>query len=190
MGSQVTRRGFLAALGGAAGTAAAAESAVAQEGAATERVNMTDGLVFNPEEIFVEPGTTVIWQNVGAVGHSVTAYEDEIPDAADYFASGGFGGEAAARQGYPSRGDIAGEENYRHTFEVEGTYEYFCIPHESVGMVGTVEVTTDPPAQEGFVSILSNQARDIAIYLVTGLVAVLAFAWAAMKYGGEYGEEN
>ena len=137
MGSQVTRRGFLATLGGAAGVAAATEPADAQEGG-TQRVNMTDSLVFNPDEIFVEPGTTVIWQNVGAVGHSVTAYEDEIPDAAEYFASGGFDEEAAARRGYPDRGDIAGEENYRHTFEVEGTYEYFCIPHESGRMLGTV----------------------------------------------------
>jgi plastocyanin len=29
----------------------------------------------------------------------------------------------------------------RHTFDVPGTYQYFCIPHEMAGMTGTVVVT-------------------------------------------------
>ncbi|WP_241997224.1 plastocyanin/azurin family copper-binding protein [Halorubrum sp. SD626R] len=35
---------------------------------------------------------------------------------------------------------MAPSENYEHTFEEPGTYEYFCIPHEGSGMVGTVRV--------------------------------------------------
>ena len=107
-------------------------------------VDMTDNLVFDPDEITVSVGDTVVWENVGSVGHSVTAYEDDIPDDADYFASGGFDSEEAARDSYrvgdPESGDIAGGDSYEHTFEVAGTYEYFCIPHESAGMTGTVEV--------------------------------------------------
>ena len=39
------------------------------------------------------------------------------------------------------QGGLIGEgESYRHAFEVAGTYEYFCIPHEGSGMVGTVRV--------------------------------------------------
>ena len=30
--------------------------------------------------------------------------------------------------------------DYSHTFTVPGTYKYFCIPHEAVGMVRTVVV--------------------------------------------------
>jgi plastocyanin len=102
-------------------------------------VDMAD-VAFTPEKLTVPVGTTVTWAN-GKIGHSVTAYEDEIPDGAEYFASGGFDGEAAARKAYPSEGNIPPGETYEHTFEVPGTYEYFCIPHEAAGMVGTVEVT-------------------------------------------------
>ena len=102
-------------------------------------VEMTDDLVFEPAEITVDVGETVTWENVGSVPHSVTAYEDEIPDGATYFASGGFDSESAAREAYPNEGAIGGDETYEHTFETAGEFQYFCIPHES-GMKGTVVV--------------------------------------------------
>jgi plastocyanin len=106
-------------------------------------VEMTDELVFDPDQLTISVGDTVVWENVGSVGHSVTAYEDEIPDGADYFASGGFDTEQAARDAYTpgdtDAGDIPGGESYEHTFDTAGTYEYFCIPHEST-MVGTIQV--------------------------------------------------
>jgi plastocyanin len=107
-------------------------------------VEMTSGLKYDPETITVSVGDTVTWKNTGSVGHSVTAYEDKIPDGAAYFASGGFDSESAARDAYTpgdaDSGDIPGGESYEHTFDTAGTYEYFCIPHESSGMKGTVEV--------------------------------------------------
>ena len=107
-------------------------------------VDMTDELVFDPDSITVSVGDTVTWETVGNVGHSVTAYEDRIPDGAAYFASGGFDSEQAARDAYvpgdTEAGDVPDGESWSHTFETAGTYEYFCIPHESAGMVGTVEV--------------------------------------------------
>lgn len=106
-------------------------------------VEMTDDLQFDPNEITISVGDTIVWENTGQVAHSVTAYEDEIPDDADYFASGGYDSEQAARDGYsaddPESGAIPGGETFEHTFETAGTYEYFCIPHES-NMVGTVQV--------------------------------------------------
>jgi hypothetical protein len=30
---------------------------------------------------------------------------------------------------------------FSFTFEEPGTYDYFCIPHESMGMIGSVTVT-------------------------------------------------
>jgi plastocyanin len=105
---------------------------------------MTDELVYDPEQVTVSVGDTVVWETVGAVGHSVTAYEDGIPDGAEYFASGGFDTEQAARDAYvpgdTDAGDVPSGETYEHTFETAGTYEYFCIPHESSEMVGTVVV--------------------------------------------------
>ena len=34
------------------------------------------------------------------------------------------------------------------TFEEPGTYDYYCIPHESQGMVGTVTVTAGAEADD------------------------------------------
>lgn len=108
-------------------------------GAAEEAtVSMTDELTFDPESVAVQVGGTVTWTNDSEVGHTVTAYEDAIPSDASYFATGGFDSEQAARN------DVAGGivdpgESYEHTFEVAGTHEYYCIPHQGT-MVGTVEV--------------------------------------------------
>ena len=102
-------------------------------------VEMTDDLVFEPAEITVSAGETVTWENTGSVPHSVTAYEDDLPEGATYFASGGFDSESAARENYPTEGAIGADETYEHTFETTGEFPYFCIPHES-GMKGTVVV--------------------------------------------------
>lgn len=103
-------------------------------------VEMTDTLKYVPETIEVGVGETVTWETVGAVAHSVTAYADRIPAEADYFASGGFDSQGAASEAYPD-GAVGQGETYEHTFDVPGTYEYYCIPHESGGMVGEVVVT-------------------------------------------------
>ena len=103
------------------------------------RVSMTDGFSYAPERIRVDRGTTVRWVNDGEVGHTVTAYGAGIPDRGGYFASGGFESERAARND-PRGGLLGSGERYEHTFDVGGTYEYFCVPHESSGMTGTVVV--------------------------------------------------
>lgn len=150
---KTTRRQYLRTLAATSGatTAVSLAGCTGGDGAATEsnddtvRVEMTDELVFDPADIDVDAGTTVVWETVGSVGHSVTAYEDRIPDDAAYFASGGFDSEQAARDAYsvgdPESGDVAEGETYEHTFETTGDYEYFCIPHESAEMIGTVTVT-------------------------------------------------
>lgn len=106
-----------------------------------DTIDMTDDLAFEPSSLTVSAGTTVTWDNVGSIGHSVTAYADGVPSDATYFASGGFDSESAARDGYADgEGVIEGGETYEHTFETAGSYEYFCIPHEQSGMTGTITV--------------------------------------------------
>ena len=87
MDTELSRRGFLASVAGIVGVGVTGEAA-AQEN--TRTIDMTDDLVFAPDSTAVTPGTTVVWENVGSIGHSVTAYEDDIPEEAEYFASGGF----------------------------------------------------------------------------------------------------
>lgn len=124
-------------------------------------VEMTDGNRFEPETVTVPVDETVVWRNVGAATHSVTAYEIEIPAEAAYFASGGFEDEAAARDVY-SRGEgrVPGGESYEHTFDVLGQYGYFCIPHESGGMTGTVVVEGESGSSNDTTNAVTRQSRS------------------------------
>jgi len=85
--------------------------------------------VFTPSVVFVEPGTTVTWSIEGAA-HSVTAYHEgndkphRVPEGAPAFDSG----------------TLSAGETFEHTFETEGVFNYVCLPHESLGMVGVVVV--------------------------------------------------
>ncbi|MBX0286344.1 cupredoxin domain-containing protein [Haloarcula salinisoli] len=135
----VLRLSGVALAGGLAGCGGSESGDTPTATAQGNLVEMTDELVFEPAEITVSVGDTVTWENTGSVPHSVTAYEEKIPDGATYFASGGFDSESAARDAYPNEGSIGGGETYEHTFETAGEFQYFCIPHESQ-MKGTVVV--------------------------------------------------
>ncbi|HYN37398.1 MAG TPA: plastocyanin/azurin family copper-binding protein [Actinomycetota bacterium] len=102
-------------------------------------VSITGDHRFGPETITVSVGSTVTFKNDTEESHSVTAYEDEILQVADYFSSGGFSSEQEARDSVTETLVGAGE-TYEVTLDVAGTYRYFCIPHESDGMKGTIEV--------------------------------------------------
>lgn len=114
-------------------------------------VEMTPDDAFEPAELTISPGETVVWKTVGyldvdtlTADHTVTAYEDGIPDDGVYFASGGFSSEQAARDEYASGdgGGVDGGDTYEHTFDIPGRYEYFCIPHEE-HMTGVIVVEDD-----------------------------------------------
>jgi plastocyanin len=80
-------------------------------------------LVFDPAELAVDPGATVEFTWASNF-HTVTV--ESRPDGANWTGTG-----AETRDsGY----------THTHTFEVAGTYEYYCQPHRSSGMVGTVVV--------------------------------------------------
>lgn len=78
-------------------------------------------MAFNPKEITIPVGTTVVWSNQdkGATYHTVTS------DQAGLFDTGPF---------FPG-------EQARLTFDKPGEFPYHCIPHREVGMVGKVTVT-------------------------------------------------
>ena len=126
-------------LGGSALALAGTAGCLGSGSDSTRRVSMAEGFVFDPERVRVSPGTTVRWVNDSEVGHTVTAYGGRIPERAGYFASGGFETERGARNDVRG-GLLDADESYEHTFEVEGEYGYFCVPHESSGMTGTVVV--------------------------------------------------
>ena len=82
-------------------------------------VRMEDNF-FDQANITVEPGTTVTWVQSGDNSHTTTSYD-----------------------GLWDSGMIEGgtDGTFSFTFEEPGTFEYFCIPHEEMGMIGSVTVT-------------------------------------------------
>jgi len=75
-----------------------------------------EGTAFKPAEVTVSAGDTVTWTNNDSVAHDVTA---------DSFSSGEPGGMAPG-------------DNFKHTFQEAGTFDYVCTVHP--GMEGTVVV--------------------------------------------------
>jgi plastocyanin len=104
---------------------------------------------FRPETLTVPPGTTVTFDNTSSHTHTVTAFQDAYPEEATYWSSGEFETEQQARDAWTSGGNGGLEpgESFEHTFEFEGTYAYFCIPHyrpdQGMTMEGTISVESE-----------------------------------------------
>jgi plastocyanin len=96
-------------------------------------VQMNDANKFVPATLSVPVGTTVTWTNVGQVTHDVTTDASMAIKASDVSLPAG-------AQPFSS-GDINGGQSYSYTFTTPGTYHYVCIPHEVLGMLGTITVT-------------------------------------------------
>lgn len=123
-----TRRKFVAATGTLAVVALAGCS---DDDGGDEQIDLTgedtvdvdvgagNGLEYDPAHITVDVGTTVVWEWTGqGGGHDVAAengeFESDLVDEAGH--------------------------TFEHTFDDPGTYEYVCTPHQTSGMVGSVEV--------------------------------------------------
>ena len=102
-------------------------------------VLMTEKNSFAPSEATVQAGDNLEFRNDSGAAHSVTAYDDGVPEGAEYFSSGGFPDEGAAREGV-GVGLVKPDDSFELTLDKPGTYRYFCIPHESQSMKGTITV--------------------------------------------------
>jgi plastocyanin len=102
-------------------------------------VRMESGQRFEPEILTISMNETVTFVGESSDAHTVTAYEDRLPDGASFFASGGFESEEEARDDLAG-GLLSSGESFEVKFDTEGTYQYFCVPHESSGMIGRIVV--------------------------------------------------
>jgi len=178
------RREFLCTATASGAVATTAGSAVAQEstpedsGGTTEVVVGPGGeLVFDPETVYITPGTTVrwVWESDN---HNVVP--ESIP-------------EDAAWEGQPPDETFDTGHEYSHTFETLGTYDYFCQPHKSVGMVGSVVVNEsgEPPGggeggsgEQGVHEMgVPIQAQYVGIATVLAMVVSLLFTFFVLKHG-------
>ena len=138
-------------------------------------------LVFEPETLEITPGTTVrwVWESDN---HNVVP--ESIPEGASWEGTGG-------------DSDIfnTGHE-YSFTFETEGTYEYYCAPHKSAGMLGSVSVTPDAGGGGGGggggsdLPQVPDSAKSLGVATTFSMIATLGLAYFFMKYGGDYGTEQ
>lgn len=89
-------------------------------------VGPNDTFRFQPADFTIAAGDTVVW-TWDSGGHNVRP--SATPDGAGW--SGTPGGDGTTYDaGY----------THRHTFDVTGTYEYYCAPHRSLGMTGSFTV--------------------------------------------------
>lgn len=192
----VSRRGFIRAAAGAGAASAAVGGAAAQEGNETGGNGTDSGggglpgagqsqeivvgpggsLVFEPAEVQILQGTTVnfVWDSDG---HNVVV--EAQPEGA-----GWSGTEGGTGQLYDT-----GHE-YSHTFETLGTYDYYCSPHRSAGMVGSIEVVesiSTPEPSQGPPPV-PDSAKTLGIAATIGLGSTLGLAYFLMRFGGDYEE--
>lgn len=116
-------------------------------------ISTSTGEHFDPHVVWVEAGGTVTWTNESGA-HSVAAYAPDndkprrIPEGAASFDSGLL--------------TEAGAE-FSVTFEEPGVYDYYCAPHETIGMIGSVIVgEPDPHDQPGLAEPQAGMADPVA----------------------------
>ena len=146
----IDRRRFLGLLG--AGAAAIVGIPKAASAAETPVVTMRNNY-FDPIGLYVEPGTTVQFE-IEAGSHSATTYDDRIPTKAVPFDSG-----------------VISEETFEYSFDTPGTYDYYCIPHQSMGMVGRI-VVREPGGPAEASPIPDGDVPDSEVIVEQGAVAI------------------
>jgi plastocyanin len=145
----LTRRGFLGGMtllgvgalvacssGGGATTGSTPAAGAAAGGAASTSVtvNFTADNKYDPASVTVAKGGTVTWTNpsTNTLQHSATFDPSKAVNKADASLPSGV---APWDSGLIDPGKTA-----THTFTDVGTYKYFCVPHETLGMLGTIIV--------------------------------------------------
>jgi halocyanin-like protein len=135
----------------------------------------SQGLAFDPAGLWVDPGTTVLWEWTGqGGGHNVVSQDG--PASLD-------SGAAVSEAG----------TTFEHTFgESEaGITTYFCQPHQSLGMLGAVAVGNEVPTvsvggggekelEELGVPI---QAHWVGAATILGIVMTIVYTFYILKYG-------
>jgi len=135
-------------------------------------------LAYGPPAIHVDNGATVQFEWTGEGGtHNVVSDGDGPLDS----------GSAV---------DTTGVE-YEHTFEEDGIYKYYCVPHEGLGMKGAIVVGSDYPTQDtgggggggGGSSgppAVPESVKSLGVATSVVMTATLGMAYVFMKYGGDY----
>jgi len=133
-------------------------------------------LAFSPAGIWVDTGTTVVWEWTGDGGdHNVQSVDGPAS----------FQSETVGEEGF----------TFEHTFSESeaGITNYECSPHSSLGMLGAVAVGEDVETVEvggggggGGPPEIPTTAKTLGLATAFAMVSTLAFALFFLKYGGDY----
>ena len=96
--------------------------------AAVDTVMIVD-FNFQPPSLTIAPGDTVLWivNPAACCVHTVTRTASPAWDS----------------------GPLNSGDEFERVFPVCGTFNYFCSPHQSIGMVGTIDVVEPGAAAKG-----------------------------------------
>lgn len=96
-------------------------------------VDATDALKFSPASICLKVGGKVTWKNTGTIAHTTTDEASLAAKASDAALPSG-----ATGWNHP----LGPGTSFTLKFTVAGLYKYFCIPHETLGMLGQITVVS------------------------------------------------
>lgn len=96
-------------------------------------VHMTSQNKFVPATVTIKAGQSVKWVNDDAATHTVTTDPSQVANEDDV---------QTPRGAKPFNSNSVGKgKSFEQKFEVPGTYQYACAPHEGDKMLGKVVVT-------------------------------------------------
>lgn len=114
---EVTRKSVTVTAGGTA--AVAFDLVTDSDGGDVVEIHLTSSNRFDPSSVTISRGTTVRWITDTDTFHTITPS----------------GHSEWQRQEMNTSG-----QTFEHTFDAVGTFDYFCEPHESIGMTGSITV--------------------------------------------------
>lgn len=125
----------------AGGGAPAAQAPAAATGT-VHSVNMelrNGQYIYDPVDLAIKAGDTVRWINVSGGPHNVAFYGDKIPAGAADVLNNVMTSKMAPLQG-PLLIDSMAVYEVSFIGAPTGRYDYFCLPHEALGMKATLTV--------------------------------------------------
>jgi plastocyanin len=93
---------------------------------------------FVPENTVIKAGDQVVFKGVSGAGHNVAFFADSIPPGANAVLDAQMksGPQALATDMVPDGGSVT----ISFAGAPTGTYKFYCIPHQAMGMKGSITV--------------------------------------------------